>query len=197
LSRVYFTDRSLGKLFPATLTAAGIQVERHHDLFPPNGSDEQWLEYCGTNGRIAITHDQRIRHKINEREAVMRHGVALLIVIGKAPYAELAKHFVATLPTIGAFLDRHKPPFIAKVYRGSPRALARNPTARGIALVSEIGAIRVFQRIGRQARVDLHECLAQAAFQYHVAILRVAAFGGGFAHRDVKRARGDRAPLPR
>jgi len=24
-------------------------------FFPPDGPDEQWLEYCGKNGRIAIT----------------------------------------------------------------------------------------------------------------------------------------------
>jgi len=131
LSRVYFTDRDLGKQFPAILAGAGLHVERHHDLFPPGGSDEQWLEYCGTQGRIAITHDQRIRHKPNEREAVMRHGVALLIVIGKVPYPELARHFVATLPKIEAFLDKHTPPFIAKVYRPSPSDLARNPSAAG------------------------------------------------------------------
>jgi len=131
LSRVYFTDRDLGKQFPAILASAGLHVERHHDLFPQVGSDEQWLEYCGTQGRIAITHDQRIRHKLNEREAVMQHRVALLIVIGKLPYPELAKHFVATLPKIEAFLDKHEPPFIAKVYRPSPAELARNPSAHG------------------------------------------------------------------
>ena len=131
MSRVYFTDRDLGKKFPAILASAGLHVERHHDLFPPGGSDEQWLEYCGTRGRIAITHDQRIRHKPNEREAVMQHGVALLVVIGKLPYPELAKHFVATLPKIEAFLDKHTPPFIAKVYRPSPAELARNPSAGG------------------------------------------------------------------
>jgi len=131
LSRVYFTDRDLGKQFPAILASAGLHVERHHDLFSPGGSDEQWLKYCGTQGRIAITHDQRIRHKINEREAVMRDRVALLVVIGKLPYPELAKHFVATLPKIEAFLDEHTPPFIAKVYRPSPAELARNPSARG------------------------------------------------------------------
>jgi PIN like domain len=60
LSRVYFTDRDLGKQFPAILAAAGLQVERHHDLFPPAGSDEQWLEYCGTHGRIAIIRDERL-----------------------------------------------------------------------------------------------------------------------------------------
>lgn len=131
MSRVYFTDRDLGKQFPAILAGAGLHVERHHDLFPPGGSDEQWLEYCGTRGRIAITHDQRIRHKINEREAVIRHGVALLVVIGKAPYPELAKHFVTTLPKIDAFLNEHTPPFIAKVYRPSPSELTRNPSAAG------------------------------------------------------------------
>lgn len=135
MSRVYFTDRDLGKQFPAILAGAGLRVERHHDLFPPGGTDEQWLEYCGTQGRIAVTHDQRIRHKLNEREAVMRHGVALLIVIGKVPYPELARHFVATLPKIEAFLDKHTPPFIAKVYRPSPSDLARNPPASGEVLL--------------------------------------------------------------
>lgn len=135
MSRVYFTDRDLGKKFPAILASADLHVERHHDLFPPGGSDEQWLEYCGTRGRIAITHDQRIRHKPNEREAVMQHGVALLVVIGKLPYPELAKHFVATLPKIEAFLDKHTPPFIAKVYRPSPAELARNPSSGGEVLL--------------------------------------------------------------
>ena len=131
MSRVYFTDRDLGKQFPAILVEAGLKVERHHDLFPPDGSDEQWLEYCGANKRVAITHDQRIRHKMNEREAVMQHGVALLVIIGKAPYRELAKNFVATLPKIESFLDGHKPPFIAKVYRRLPSALATNPAVAG------------------------------------------------------------------
>jgi len=61
----------------------------------------------------------------------MQHGVALLIVIGKTPFPELAKHFVTTLPKIEAFLDKHTPPFIAKVYRPSPAELAHNPFARG------------------------------------------------------------------
>lgn len=61
----------------------------------------------------------------------MQLGVALLIVIGKLPYPELAKHFVTTLPKIEAFLDKYQPPFIAKVYRPSPTEFAQNPSARG------------------------------------------------------------------
>lgn len=93
MSRVFFTDRNLGKQFPAILAAAG--------------------------------------HQVNEREAVMQHNVALLIVIGHAPYPLLARNVVAALPKIEAFLDAQKPPFIAKVYRPSPADLARNPAARG------------------------------------------------------------------
>jgi hypothetical protein len=55
VSRLYFTDRDLGKKFPAILAGAGLTIETHNDLFPPRGSDEQWLEYCGKNARVAIT----------------------------------------------------------------------------------------------------------------------------------------------
>ena len=117
MSRVYFTDRDLGKQFPAILVAAGLTVERHQDLFKPDGSDEEWLEHCGRNGRIALSHNERIRYTPNELAAVDEHKVRLLIVSGKAPFSELAENFVRTLAKIEAFLDRHAPPYIAKVYR--------------------------------------------------------------------------------
>lgn len=131
MSRVYFTDRDLGKRFPGILAAAGLKVERHHDLFPPDGSDEQWLEHCGRNDRIAITHNERIRYEPNELAAVIEHRVALLVVIGKAPYADLAVNFVNTIERIEAFVGRSRPPYIAKVYRPSPQELARNPNTAG------------------------------------------------------------------
>jgi predicted nuclease of predicted toxin-antitoxin system len=113
VSRVWFTDRDLGKRFPEILTAAGLTVERHHDLFPPDGSDEEWLEHCGRNARIALTHNERIRYTPNELAAVIDHRVALLVVVGKVSLAELARNFVKTLPKIEAFLDEHAPPYIA------------------------------------------------------------------------------------
>jgi PIN like domain len=117
LSHVYFTDRDLGKRFPEILRASGLNVERHADHFSPETPDAVWLEEVGKRGWIALTHDQRIRYKPNERDAVMRHGVALLVVVGKAPFPDLARAFVATLPRIESFLAEHEPPFIAKVYR--------------------------------------------------------------------------------
>ena len=120
MTRVYFTDRDLGKQFPRILAEAAISVERHADLFLPDGSDEQWLEYCGTHDRVAITHNSRIRYVPNELAAVKRFAVRLLVVAGQSPSAELARNFVQTLPRIEAMLDERKPPFILKVYRPTP-----------------------------------------------------------------------------
>jgi predicted nuclease of predicted toxin-antitoxin system len=131
VSRVYFTDRDLGKQFPRILADAGIEVERHGDLFLPEGSDEQWLEHCGANGRIAISHNSRIRYVPNELAAVKRFKVPLLILVGQATTAELAHNFVRTLHRIEAMLDDHSPPFIAKVYRPAPADLATSAVAVG------------------------------------------------------------------
>lgn len=131
MSRVYFTDRDLGKQFPALLADAGLRVERHVDLFTPEGSDEQWLEHCGTNGRVAISHNARIRYVPNELEAVKRFKVALIIVVGQVPTADLARNFVHSVHRIEAFLAAHTPPFIAKVYRPTHAELMKTEAAAG------------------------------------------------------------------
>lgn len=61
----------------------------------------------------------------------MRHGVALLVIVGKAPFAELARAFLTTLPRIERFLDNHAAPFIAKVYRPSPGGATRRNVSPG------------------------------------------------------------------
>lgn len=80
---------------------------------------------------MVLTHDERIRYKPNERAAVMRHGVRLLVVQGRAPYAQLAEWFVQTLPRVEAFMVAHSAPCIAKVQRPTPKELAANPAAPG------------------------------------------------------------------
>jgi hypothetical protein len=128
---IYFTDRDLGKSFAEILRSAGLTVERHADHFTEQTPDEVWLEAVGGRGWIALTHDRRIRYKPNERDAVMRHRVALLVIVGAAPFPDLARAFVTSLAVIERFLAHHEPPFIAKVYRPSPTAIARRNTAPG------------------------------------------------------------------
>lgn len=131
MSLVFFTDRDLGKRFPDALASAGLAVERHQDLFPPDGTDEAWLEYAGSNARIALTHNERIRYTPNELAAVVRHSVQLLVIVGKVPLPLLAENFVITLPRIESFIAAHQPPFIGKVYRPAPAELARNASTMG------------------------------------------------------------------
>ncbi|MEX2554100.1 MAG: hypothetical protein WEB06_00530 [Actinomycetota bacterium] len=128
---VYFTDRDLGNSFPEILRSAGLTVEQHKDHFAPTTPDEEWLAAVGARGWFVLSHDRHIRYKPNERDAVMRHRIALLVIVGKAPLPDLARAFVATLPRIERFLARHEPPFIAKVYRPSPAETTRRGTAPG------------------------------------------------------------------
>jgi len=128
---VFFTDRNLGKRFPATLRAAGLEVERHDDHFAPDCPDDEWLHRIGARGWIAITHDSRIRYKPNELAAVMQHRVALLVLIGKATFPDLARTFVATHARILHFMAHHSPPYIAKVYRPSSSDTLASPQAPG------------------------------------------------------------------
>jgi hypothetical protein len=57
LTRVYFTDRDLGKQFGEILKTAGLTVERHGDHFAADTPDEAWLAEVGKRGWIALTHD--------------------------------------------------------------------------------------------------------------------------------------------
>lgn len=131
MSRTFFTDRDLGKRFPAILLEAGILVEQHCDHFAANARDDEWLPAVGAKGWIVLTHDKRIRYKVNECAAVMAHDVGMLVIIGAAPYPDLAHSFVATYPRIEAFLDTVRRPFIAKVYRATAGNLSKNPAAPG------------------------------------------------------------------
>lgn len=131
MSRIYFTDRDLGKQFPQILVQAGLAVERHADLFAPEGSDEQWLAHCGTRQWVAVTHNSRIRYVPNELAAVQRFKVLLVVVVGHAPTADLARNFVHSQHRLETLLDSLTGPAIVKLYRPTPAELTASPAAPG------------------------------------------------------------------
>lgn len=106
-------------------------MEWFFDHFADRTPDTEWLSVVGAKGWVVITHDEQIRYKANELAAVMQHGVAMLLVVGLAPYPKLAEHFVNTLPRIEAFVGAHRPPYIAKVYRPTQKELARSVDSPG------------------------------------------------------------------
>lgn len=128
---VFFTDRDLGLKFPAILAASGLSVERHADHFAPDCPDSEWLAVVSAKGWVGLTHDKRIRYKPNELTAVVEHKAALLVVVGEAPFGELAESFVRTSERILAFIAAQERPFIGKVYRPPPAAIKANPLTPG------------------------------------------------------------------
>lgn len=137
MSAVFFTDRDLGLQFPTILRESGLRVERHADHFAPDCPDAEWLREVARRGWIALTHDRRIRYKPNELAAIVRHRASLLVIIGDAPYATLARAFVSTSDRVFEFVAAHQPPVIGKVYRPSPAILLRIRT-RAVASSSGI-----------------------------------------------------------
>lgn len=125
MGHVFFTDRDLGNRFADILIEAGIAVERHREHFADDAKDVDWISEVARRGWVAITHDKAISRRPNERDAVLQAGLGLLIVVGAAPYHELARNFVDTLPRITAYLSRRTRPFIARIYRPTPSDVAR------------------------------------------------------------------------
>ena len=116
-SWTFFTDRDLGNAIPNALLEAGYNVVRHDEIFGPRTRDEEWLPVVAARGWLALSHNKRIRRVSIERDAAMRSGLALFLLIGKMPHAELAKNLLATAPQIIEFRERHEPPFIARIAR--------------------------------------------------------------------------------
>ena len=106
-------------------------MERLDDHFADDTPDEVWLAAVATNGWIVISYDRRIRYKPNEIAAIRRARARVLLLVGKAPFAELARSFVATKTAIEKFVAEQEAPWIAKVYRAGDAERLRRPDAPG------------------------------------------------------------------
>ena len=125
MSTVFFTDRDLGaKMFPGRLRAGGLTVEVHNDHFAPDALDEDWLPVVAGFGWVVLTNDQKIMRRALERDALMTAGAAAFVLVGgDAPASELADNFLNTVGRVDTILETVERPFIAKVYRPSPKTL--------------------------------------------------------------------------
>ncbi len=79
-----------------------------------------WLTEAGKRAWVVLTRDDRIRYRVNEREALRNAGVAAFILAGKdLTGQESGKVFVDALPAMTRLLKKQARPFIAVVGRGS------------------------------------------------------------------------------
>jgi hypothetical protein len=115
---VFFTDRDLGPSVAELLRAGGLLVEAYHEHFrPDNVPDEEWLQFVGERGWVALTHNKRIRYEPDELDSLMTHGVKAFFVIGKGPHPALAAAILQNIHRIKRLLRKHREPFAAKVYQ--------------------------------------------------------------------------------
>lgn len=98
------------------MRAAGYRVEKHDDHFTPRTRDEVWLPEVAKRGWIALSHNKAIRRVALQRDAAMRGGLALFMLIGHR-LDECEHNLIPTMPTIIAFREANAPPFIAHVKR--------------------------------------------------------------------------------
>ena len=77
----FFVDRSLGRhAVPHALRADGWLLRTHLEVFGSRDEevpDTEWLEFCGNEGLIVLTKDQRIRYRPAEIEVAARFAVRI------------------------------------------------------------------------------------------------------------------------
>lgn len=110
---------------------ASLRVERHVDHFAHDTPDEEWITAVAKHGWVALTHDKAISRRPNERAAVLKARLRLIVVVGRATHADLAENFVRSLASIQRFVTKHPAPFIARLYQPTPSDMAKKQQPRG------------------------------------------------------------------
>lgn len=114
---IFFSDRDLGKQFPALLIAGGVRVERHDDHFDPEATDEEWIGEVGRRKWVAITRDARIRYSPLALSILMESGAKLFVMVGKLKTTQAAELFLKWRPQIVSTSLGESGAFIAKIRR--------------------------------------------------------------------------------
>lgn len=117
---ILFIDRDTwSHALDAALREAGIPFERHRDHFANNTEDVEWIAELGRRGWVAVTRDQRIRHRPNELAAVRAAGLHLFaLTSGNLSAAQTAQVLLAAWPAIQRAVARTAPPALWSVTRG-------------------------------------------------------------------------------
>jgi predicted nuclease of predicted toxin-antitoxin system len=120
LAPVLFIDRDLwSHTLDQALRAAGIAFEAHREHFSDDVEDPEWLRVVGQRGWIALTRDQRIRHRLDELAAVRQaHMHVFALTSGNLTAAATAEVVIAAWPAIQRAVAQTEPPMLWSITRG-------------------------------------------------------------------------------
>ena len=92
--REYFTDRDLGKQFPAMLRDVGITVHAAHEHFAPATPDEEWISQMELIGKVSTrdlaTNFINTHHRVER--FLERHQPPLIAAVYRPIPKELTRH---------------------------------------------------------------------------------------------------------
>ncbi len=104
----------------AALRAQGIPFEAHRDHFANDTPDTEWIGIVGARGWLALTRDQRIRHRHNELADVRAAGLHLFALSsGNLSSQQTGVIVVQAWPAIQRAAARQAPPAIWSVSRSA------------------------------------------------------------------------------
>ncbi len=128
-----YVDRSLGAtVVPAAVRARGVVVHAEIEIFgrvAEGVPDTEWLERAGREGWIVFTKDTRLRYRVDEVAALVRHRVRVFVLTaGNLGASEQAARFVNNLNRIRR-VSRRPGPYVYAVHaRGLERLWPRDPS---------------------------------------------------------------------
>jgi predicted nuclease of predicted toxin-antitoxin system len=116
-SLVFFVDRSLGKEpLISRLRELGWAVRAHDDLFEPGAEDTVWLEYCGRQGLIVLTKDEKIRYRPAEKAMLIEHNCrCFVLTAGSISSRQIADAFERAAHRIVQIASQETAPFLAYI----------------------------------------------------------------------------------
>lgn len=92
-------------------------MEIHTDHFDAQAPDSEWLPVVGQRGWIVLTRDRHILTRTLEVIALLRANTHAFVLKSRSELtgAEMAAAFKAAFPDMCQLIDRHAPPFLARV----------------------------------------------------------------------------------
>ena len=116
---VFFIDRSLGKRqVAAALSSGGACVEVHDNYFAQDAPDAEWLPEVAARDWIVLTKDERIAYRALEQFAVAQSNARVFVLVSaNLSGPEMGQTFQKALKAMERFVEKHPPPFMAKVYK--------------------------------------------------------------------------------
>lgn len=125
---VVFLDRSLGRdIIAGILRAKDIKVEVHDDHLEQTSPDEEWIKFVAERDWIAITKDDRIRHRKSEIAAIREYKARVIVVVAKnATGKEIAEILLRGWRQIARLSAKVPAPFMAKIHRSGRVRMIEN-----------------------------------------------------------------------